>query len=122
MCSLEKTQHSCFNHQLQQCLGACVQKESASEYNKRVALLINKYSFQFENFYILDHGTHRNEKSIILVQDGTYRGYGKIPFYALDKRKDSWKRFIDFSTEDRDAKTIISNYLRVNEYLKIIQF
>jgi DNA polymerase-3 subunit epsilon len=121
-CNLYQTKTSCFSYQVKQCFGACVEKESSENYNKRVDLLIEKLNFEHENFFILENGIQRNEKIAVLIQNGTFRGFGKIPYYALKGSKESWLNFIETYTEDKDSKTIIQNYLRQNSDLKIHLF
>jgi DNA polymerase-3 subunit epsilon len=121
-CNLYQTKTSCFGFQVKQCFGACIEKETAENYNIRVNLLIEKLSFEHQNFYILENGPQKNEKIAILVQNGTYRGYGVIPFHAVKKKHMYWEKFIDIQIENKDAKTIIQQYLRTKEDLKVLPF
>ncbi len=107
-----KTNSSCFHYQIKKCLGACVQQEEPETYNQRAQKLIDSLQFEMENFFIIDSGRHRNEKSIILIENGMYRGFGYVPFYSLKGNKEKWKNFIDYQPEDRDAKTILTYFLR----------
>jgi DNA polymerase-3 subunit epsilon len=119
-CNLYQTRTSCFAFEVKQCFGACIEKEKAENYNKRVELLIQDLKFEYENFIILEKGAERNEKSAILVENGIYKGYGKIPSYAIKKGPNMWKKHIDFYQEDKDARTIISSYIRKNPDLNIV--
>ncbi len=121
-CNLYQSKTSCFDYQIKQCFGACVEKEKPEIYNQRVFLLIEKLQFEHHNFYILENGVQRSEKMAILIENGSFKGYGKIPFYALNKSKSSWSRFIDILPEDKDSKTIIKNYLRTKPNANIVVF
>lgn len=112
LCGTYKTNSSCFHYQIKKCLGACVQQEEPETYNQRAQKLIDSLQFEMENFFIIDSGRHRNEKSIILIENGMYRGFGYVPFYSLKGNKEKWKNFIDYQPEDRDAKTILTYFLR----------
>ncbi len=112
LCGTYKTNSSCFHYQIKKCLGACVQQEEPETYNQRAQKLIDSLQFEMENFFIIDSGRHRNEKSIILIENSMYRGFGYVPFYSLKGNKEKWKNFIDYQPEDRDAKTILTYFLR----------
>lgn len=109
---IEKTAHSCFGHQVKKCFGACVGKEPVESYNLRVDDVIQRLTFDEENFFILEPGREKSEKSIVWVENGSYRGFGYVPYYALKKSSEHWKRFIDIRPEDRDVRTILRFYLR----------
>ncbi|MCE3296083.1 MAG: hypothetical protein K0R65_1797 [Crocinitomicaceae bacterium] len=121
-CNLYQSKTSCFDYQVKQCFGACVEKETPELYNQRVSLLMEKLQFEHTNFYILENGPQRSEKVAVLVENGSFKGYGKIPYYALSKSKSSWSRFIDVYPEDKDSRTIIRNYLRMRPDANIIVF
>ncbi|MES2589986.1 MAG: exonuclease domain-containing protein [Bacteroidota bacterium] len=121
-CHLQQTKSTCFSHELKQCFGACIEKESAENYNKRVNLFIENLGFEHENFFILEHGIQKNEKIAVLVENGVYQGYGKIPYFALKNKQTYWKKFIDTQVENKDAKIIIKNYMRKAEQLNVIPF
>lgn len=121
-CNLYQSSTSCFEYQVKQCLGACIEKEGIESYNNRVELLLNKLKFEHENFFILEHGVNRNEKMAILIQNGAYRGYGKIPYYALKSSRNEWHQFIEITSEDKDSRTIVKNYLRNNTDLNLVVF
>lgn len=121
-CNLYQTKTSCFSYQVKQCFGACIEKEKVETYNSRVNLLFDKLNFDHENFFILENGIERNEKTAILIQKGSYRGYGKIPYFAMKAPRKSWLNYISTINEDKDAKVIIKNYLRQNPDVKILQF
>ncbi|MFN5417056.1 MAG: exonuclease domain-containing protein [Flavobacteriia bacterium] len=121
-CNLYQTKTSCFDYQVKQCFGACIEKENPENYNSRVQLFLEKLKFEHENFFILEGGINRNEKMAILIQNGAYRGYGKIPYYAMNRAKEEWHRFIEIVPEDKDARTIIKNYLRTISDLNLVVF
>lgn len=45
--------------------------------------LIDGLAFDFKNVFILEKGLQNNEKSIVLIENGGYRGYVLIPFYGI---------------------------------------
>ena len=112
LCGLYVTKSSCFSYEVKKCFGACIGKESIETYNARVNVFIDKLLFEYENFFVIENGRQRNEKCVIWIEQGAYRGFGYVPYYALKQPKSSWKRFIEYQQEDKDARVIISNYLR----------
>jgi DNA polymerase-3 subunit epsilon len=120
LCGLYKTESSCFGYQVKSCKGACIQEENSEEYNRRVNQLIDFLSFENKNFYIIEEGRERKEKCLISIENGSYRGYGYVPFYVLKNPHTSWKKHIDTIQEDRDARTILNYFLRKHEELNIV--
>lgn len=120
LCGLYQTQSSCFGYEIKQCKGACIQEESAESYNARVLSFIENLSFDQQNFYLVENGRMRNEKCLILIEGGSYRGYGFVPYYVMKHPKHTWKNHIDLHLEDRDARTILSHYLRKGTDLNIV--
>ena len=120
LCELYPTQSSCFHYEIKQCKGACIQLEDNETYNERADQLINDLSFNGDSFYILDKGRHKSERSLILIERGSYSGYGYAPFHFHSKTPLFWKMFISITNEDRDARSIINVYLRKNDTERIL--
>ncbi|MBM3164355.1 MAG: GIY-YIG nuclease family protein [Bacteroidetes bacterium] len=105
-------QGSCFNHSVKLCSGACVGLELPEEYNKKVERFIASLRYDDASFYVVDKGRHRNEKSLTLIENGTYKGYGYAPYHFNQKAPLNWKDFIHTKHENRDIRSIINLYLR----------
>lgn len=111
---LEKTSASCFGYQIKKCHGACVGLESPSSYNERVLNFVESLTFDNQEFFIVEPGRSKGEKSIIWIEKGSYKGFGYVPFYALKESAKRWKAFIDLRPEDKDSRTILRYFLRKN--------
>jgi DNA polymerase-3 subunit epsilon len=122
LCDLYPTQSACFHYSIKKCSGACIQAESATDYNERVQSFINNLSFNGESFYIVDKGRHKSEKSLVLVERGSISGFGFAPCHFQGLAPANWKQFIDLVSEDRDARTILNQHLRRTERNEIIHF
>ena len=119
---LYTTKNSCFNYNINQCEGACINEESSEDYNKRVLKLIGKNSYRNQNMAIIDKGRDVDEKSVILVENGVFQGLG---FFNLNHQITNihvLKSIITPMMNNRDTQHIIQNYLRKNKRLKIIKF
>jgi len=117
---LQKTEGSCFNHSIKLCHGACIEAEDLNEYNTRIQTFIDRYSYKNQHMLIIDKGRDIDEHSVILIEDGKYKGYG---FYNLNFQINSpeiLKSIINPMADNRDTKHIIQSYLRKNKNLKIV--
>lgn len=117
---LSETKKHCFNYTIKECYGACVNKESIAEYNNRVLTFLEKESYENQNKLIIDRGRDVEERSVVLIENGIYKGYG---FYNLNYQINNskiLKSIINPMQNNRDAQHIIESYLRRNKVLKTI--
>ncbi len=117
---LHKTSGNCFNYTVKDCEGACIQKESPEDYNLRVQLFLDEYSYANQHMLIIDKGRDIDERSVILIENGQYKGYG---FYNLNyqiNNPDVLRTIITPMGNNRDAQHIIQSYLKKRRVLKII--
>ncbi len=114
LCGLEKTTGSCFGYKVKKCHGACAKVEITADYNERVTNIEQSLTFDQEHFYLVEPGRDKREKSIVWIENGSYKGFGFVPFYMLKNHPKAWSKFIDLRPEDRDARTILRYYLRKN--------
>ena len=122
LCGIQKSESSCFNYDIKDCFGACIGKESIDAYNKRANLVIEKNSYDNKNFALIDRGRDIDEKSIILVENGIFKGLG---FYDLNHQinnPDILHSLITPMQNNRDTQHIIQSYMRRNKRLKVIHF
>lgn len=79
LCGLDQSSSACFHYHIKQCYGACISQENVSEYNERAAQAKEALSTVFEeNFFIIDQGREPEEMGVILVEDGSYQGFGYL--------------------------------------------
>jgi DNA polymerase-3 subunit epsilon len=109
---LYPTRGACFQYHTKQCKGACIGEESAESYNARVQEMIDRLHFDKDNFFIIETGRNKNEKSLILIKNGSYFGYGYIPVDQMNNSLEYWENFIEHHKENRDTRTILQGYLR----------
>jgi len=120
LCGLYDSKSSCFQYELKACKGACVGEEKNIEYNNRIQKFIESLVFDFSSFIIIEKGRNRNEKSIVLMENGTFKGYGYLPYPVFKQDKSLWLEHIQSLKEDRDTKSIINGYLRKKKTFKRI--
>jgi DNA polymerase III subunit epsilon len=119
---LYKTKTSCFNYDIKTCEGACIQKEPAELYNKRVQALINKNSYTNKNMVIIDKGRDIDEHSAILIENGIFKGIGFFNLNYQINNIEVLESIITPMQNNRDTQHIIQSYVRRNKRLKIILF
>lgn len=119
---LYDTKKSCFQYDIKQCLGACIQKENTEEYNKRVTDFIENHQFNNQNMVIIDKGRNLNERSAVLLENGIYKGYC---FYDLNYQINNieiLKNIIIPMQSNRDTRNIIQSYINKRRVMKIVKF
>ena len=119
---LYETKKACFQYNIKQCNGACINIEEVKTYNNRVLEFLTKNSFQHQNMVLIDRGRSLEERSAILIENGIYKGYC---FYDLNYQItniDILRTLINPMQNNRDTRSIIQSYLRKNKVKKIITF
>ncbi len=117
---LYDTNKHCFNYTIKECYGACINKEPVEEYNNRVNYYLEKCSYENQNMLIIDRGRDIDERSVILIENGVYKGFG---FYNLNyqiNNPEILRTIINPMQNNREAQHIIQNYLRRNKVLKTV--
>lgn len=120
-CNLDTGTTACFDYHLKRCKGACVGKEEPEAYNERVLEAIEKFKTFFDsNFGIVDVGRTPKECSIVLVEDGEYRGFGYVDkeyFYGSSEEiRDAIKSY----QGNPETSRIIRHWMGKNERAKIL--
>lgn len=119
---LQQTQSQCFQHKINECDGACVGKISTQAYNERVQNFIEKNKFENRSWAILDKGRTIFERSVVLVENGIFKGYA---FYDLNyqiNNIDILRSIIVTMQSNRDTLNSIQSYMKKAKAIKIINF
>jgi DNA polymerase-3 subunit epsilon len=119
--SLHKSRGSCFLHSVKQCYGACLGLEHPDRYNERVAHFIEKQSLRDKTLLLIDKGRDTDERSVVLIENGFYRGYGYFNLNYQITNPEVLRSIIRPAAFDRDAQHIIQLYLRKNKVLRTIE-
>ncbi len=116
----QKTENACFSYDIKECNGACVQEESHEEYNSRVQVFLDDYSYATANMLVIDKGRDRDERSVILIEEGAFKGFG---FYSLNhqiRKPEILKSIIRPMKNNRDSQHIIQTHLKKRKVIKTI--
>ena len=120
LCGLYKNaSNSCLLFQLNVCEGACAKLEPAEYYNKRVMNVLDLQEEE-DSFLVIDQGRTEYEKSVLLVENGRYKGFGYIDEYELNWGIEVIKSHLYHKEDHRDVYTIIKGYLKRNKVEKIL--
>jgi len=118
---LYPSKSNCFNYTIKSCNGACIQKEPVEEYNQRVMKLIAKNSYDNKNMAIVDRGREIEERSVIYIENGVFKGFGFFDLNYQINNLEVLESIITPMENNRDTQHIIQSYLRRNKNLKIVQ-
>jgi DNA polymerase III subunit epsilon len=119
---LQKGKGPCFHHGIHKCLGACIGKEHHLEYNERAQRVISRLQYNRSNFLIVDRGRNTEEKSLVLVENGKYTGYGFVENEFMDSNVALLKNCVQPFSDNKDVRQIINLYLRQGKAEKVISF
>lgn len=100
----------CFQYTIKQCNGACINAEAVEVYNERVQNFLEKIKLPKGEILIEVEGRNDNEKGIVFIKNGMYKGFG----YAPQKLRslNSLIKYIDEKDDNRDVRRIIMRHLR----------
>jgi len=113
----------CFLHRTKTCYGACVEEETAEDYNSRAEIGIEYLKRIFDqNFVIVTEGRSPDEKGIVLVEEGHYKGYGYMGIDSLDYGIEEMKEAIKYVPINPETNGIIRTYLQKHPFTKTMAF
>jgi DNA polymerase-3 subunit epsilon len=114
---------ACFNHRIGKCSGACLQLEDIESYNERVLQAVSYLQrIVHDSFYLIDQGREPGEKSVVMVEDGQFRGFGYMQDGVVIQHQEDLEDIIDEMPASRDAQRIIYWYVREKKMEQIIHF
>lgn len=113
---------ACFEFHLKQCSGACVAREPADVYNERARQALEYLKTVFDDdFFIIDHGRSPDERSVVLIEDGQYQGYGYFCPDDCNGRPDELRDAINAYDGNPETTRIIQRFLNKNPHVQIVR-
>lgn len=122
LCGLYKTKSSCFQYQIKECHGACIQEETPDSYSERVATAIQSLVFRAHNFIVIDKGRSKWEKSFVLVEDGVYKGFGFCNSRIKVEGPSKLIPYLIKKEDNKDVSSIIRSHIRDKNTKNIVYF
>jgi len=122
LCGLYNNHGSCFEYTINRCKGACLQLESAEEYNKRAGAAIESLDNSGDNYFIIDKGRKANERAVISVKSGKYTGFGYIDTDTFSGELSELDECIKYQDDNRDVQLIIRQFLRNKKVESVVRY
>jgi DNA polymerase III subunit epsilon len=101
----------CFGYQSNECSGGCMGVESAQVYNQRAESAIRAFKGSGDSVVIIGKGRSTDEQSLVLVEQGSYFGYGFFDRQASISDLDSARTYVKKSVETPTVQNLINSYL-----------
>ncbi len=117
-CGLTAKDSVCFNHQIKKCNGICAGEEDVEVYNARANEILKHYLTKEINYVILDKGRNEEERSVILVENRRYVGYGFIDSSCAVNEPSEFKSYITQGTYYPDADVLLRGWLKLGKKVK----
>jgi DNA polymerase-3 subunit epsilon len=111
LCGLQLSKGLCFDYQSGGCHGACMGIESVKHYNERVEQSIRAFKDDGETVAIIGKGRKLGEQSLVLVERGSYVGFGFFDREASISDFESARNYIKPSIETRTVQNLINSYI-----------
>lgn len=110
LCGLQPAKEACFDHKTGNCDGACVGKVPVAVYNALVERALGTKQEQLQSFAIFGAGRKYGEKSVVLVENGVYQGFGYVDRDDSISYKEQLFERISLQRETPEIRTIIHSF------------
>ena len=118
--SLMHTEKACFNYELKKCDGACIEKETPTEYQKKITALISSFTYPHSDFLLIEKGRKNGESAFVYIQDDQFKGYGHYELnHQIKTREQVLSRLIPIE-DNPDTQKLIHSFISRNKYIKLI--
>lgn len=118
-CGLVSDDAVCFNHHIKKCRGICAGEEDTKTYNERAGKIISEHTLHKNNFIIVDKGRTLGEQSLILIEEGKYKGFGYIDASTQMQRPQEVKELVKPAVYFPDSTRLVRGWLKKSRQRKI---
>jgi DNA polymerase III subunit epsilon len=122
LCGLQVAKGLCFNYQTGECHGACEGVETVKRYNKRIHKAIDTFKSIGSSAAIIGKGRNIDEQSLVLVDKGTYCGFGYFSKDISIADFESARTYVRSSTETPTVQNLINSYLTNPRGAEVVLF
>ncbi|WP_417363070.1 exonuclease domain-containing protein [Galbibacter sp.] len=116
-----KSGSGCDHFKLHNCRGICKGEESVGHYNQRVKEALETSKVLADNFVLVGPGRSSEEKGIVWVENGIYRGYGFVESSIQISVYDEFMDYIQLQKNDNDSYSIVQQFLTKGKNYEIIR-
>jgi DNA polymerase-3 subunit epsilon len=96
--------------------------ESVKKYNKRASKSIASFKDEGETVAIIGKGRNTEEQSLVLVEKGSYVGFGFFDREASISDFESAKNYVKPSVENRTVQNLINSYITNPRGAEVVVF
>lgn len=108
-CGIQTGTGPCFDYRENKCNGICDNNESVELYNERVLKALEYIHQKMETRIIIDSGRESNERSVVYIEKGVYKGFGYFPAGQVVDN-DTAMNFIQPFRHNPDVQRILSQF------------
>ena len=112
----------CFSHQSGTCRGACLGVEAVQIYNCRAQGLVDSVLEAGETLALIGRGRQAEERSLVLIENGVFLGYGFYRYDAQVTDFESARGYITTSRENRIVQNLINSFLQNPRDQEVVVF
>jgi DNA polymerase-3 subunit epsilon len=112
----------CFSHQSGTCKGACQGIETPKKYNKRAQQAVDSFFEKGQSVAILGNGRHPEERSLVLVENGNFQGFGYFDNDVVIGDIDSARVVVKPTKENRIVQNLVNSFLQNPRGAQILTF
>ncbi len=94
------------------CRGACEGKEETSTYNLRVQQAVEEKVSRNTTYVLKEESQENAEQAVVLVENGRYKGYGKVPLSVDLMNVELVKSQLNTAYDDQDMSIIVNAWLK----------
>lgn len=102
-CGIHTSKGACFDYQVKKCRGICAGHEAVGKYNKRIEQALQSLEGISEDKMIIDEGRTWNEKSVVVIEKGIYKGFG---YFNAAETMDSLEKAMNVITPFRHTADV----------------
>jgi DNA polymerase-3 subunit epsilon len=112
----------CFSHQSGTCKGACQGVETVKKYNKRAQNAVDSFFEKGKNVAILGNGRNAEEKSLVLIENGSFQGFGYFDSDLTIGDLDAARILVKPAKENRIVQNLVNSFLQNPKGAQIVTF
>ncbi len=122
LCGLSLQPGACRRYEAGFCNGACIDKEAPAIYNQRVQQAMENIRNHPENFLVIGPGRNHTERSLVMVQNGIFQGFGYIDMDCQVQSPEEVRQYLKTLPDNQEMYHIIAGYLQQKPSDQIIVF
>ena len=103
---------SCFNYEIKKCVGVCCGDEEAEDYNKRACGPLQQYLVASGDFLLFDEGRASHEQAVLLIENGSFSGYGYIDVTDTFSSPEEMKAAIKRMPAHPDVNDLVRGWMK----------